>query len=57
MPIVVGKSVNFLPTKFTPKAGQIYFQEVNLPTVEKHSSKPSVLRECSKQVLQEHLLL
>ena len=26
MPIVIGKSVNFLLTKFTPKAGQIYLQ-------------------------------
>ena len=33
MPIVIGKSVNFLPTKFTPKAGQIYSQGVNLPPV------------------------
>ena len=26
MPIVIGKSVNFLLTKFTPKADQIYSQ-------------------------------
>ena len=26
MPFVVGKNVNFLPTKFIPKAGQIYFR-------------------------------
>ena len=34
MPIVIGTSVNFLLTKFTPKAGQIYLQGVNLPPVE-----------------------
>ena len=34
MPIVVGKSVNFLLTKFTPKAGQIYPQGVNLTPVD-----------------------
>ena len=33
MPIVIGKSVNFLLTKFTPKTGQIYPQGVNLPPV------------------------
>ena len=33
MPIVTGKSVNFLLTKFTPKAGQIYPQGVNLRVV------------------------
>ena len=33
MPIVC-KIVNFLLPKFTPKAGQIYPQGVNLPTVE-----------------------
>ena len=33
MPIVIGKSVKFLLTKFTHKTGQIYFQEVNLPPV------------------------
>ena len=33
MPIVMNKSVNLLLTKFTPKAGQIYPQGVNLPPV------------------------
>ena len=33
MPIVIGKNVNFLLIKFTPKAGQIYPQGVNLPPV------------------------
>ena len=33
MSIVVGKNVNFLLTKFTPKACQIYHQGVNLPPV------------------------
>ena len=26
MPIVIGKNVNFLPTKFIPRVGQIYPQ-------------------------------
>ena len=34
MSIVVGESVNFLLSKFTPKAGQIYPQGVNLLPVE-----------------------
>ena len=39
MPIVIGKSVNFLLTQFTPKAGQIYPQGANLPTVKNPWSK------------------
>ena len=40
MPIVIGKSVNFLQTKFTSKAGQIYPQGVNLLPVENPCPKP-----------------
>ena len=39
MPIVVSKIMNFLPTEFTPKAGQIYPQEINLPPIEKFCAK------------------
>ena len=42
MPNVIGKSVNFSLTKFTPKAGQIHPQKVNLPPLENSCSKESL---------------
>ena len=39
MPIVIDKSVNFLLTKFTPKAGQIY-PRLRTPDINKVTALP-----------------
>ena len=46
IPIVIGKSVNFLLTKFTPKAGQICPQGVSLTPVENPCVRANLAR-CS----------
>ena len=54
MSVVIGKSVNFLLTKFTPKAGQIYPQGVKLPPVENPLSTPTLAARLTLHFLENN---
>ena len=54
MPIVIDKSVNFLLTKFIPKAGQIYPQGVNLPPVSCFRKTKECMTHASTKMKRKH---